>query len=347
MCSSGTTGLPKAVCLSHASCIDRYDAFPWINSDDVVLCFSSLYWVSGVWILLYSTMSNATRIITTEPYSPEKFLKFIEEYKVTYIFSSAYQLTSSSKCDDLSRRDLSSMKVLIAGGSRVVPEAVAKINASMTNGIVYVAYGMSEVNCFATINSTGEKHETVGRISPGLKVKIVNDDGQQLGVNETGEICVLTPTRFPGYYNDRNATVNLFDEDGYICTGDVGRFDEHGNLYMVDRKKDFIKYRNFMISPSEIEIFLLKSPEIKSVCIIGIDDQESGDLPAAAIILRENSIINENDIDELICKEFSDTRKLRGGIYFVSVLPTTPSGKLIRRKVKQQLTAIYKQKQNE
>ena len=132
------------------------------------------------------------------------------------------------------------------------------------------------------------------------KVKIIDDDGNRCGVHIDGEICIKTNYKFIGYYNNREATEELFDEENFIKTGDVGHFDEDGDLYIVDRKKDLLKYCNFQISPSEIDSYLIESSDIKSACVVGIPDPLVTDLPAAVVVRAQGSTITEEEIVNMV-----------------------------------------------
>lgn len=149
---------------------------------------------------------------------------------------------------------------------------------------------------------------------------------------------------FSGYYGNKAATDALYDSEGFIQTGDIGHFDKDGLLYVTDRKKDFIKYCNYMISPSEIEDFLVGCPDVASVCVVGITDRFAGDLPAAVIVRERKSAITEQEISEMVEKKFADSRKLRGGVYFVDALPLTASNKKQRQKAKLLATELYRAK---
>ncbi|XP_031639321.1 4-coumarate--CoA ligase 1-like [Contarinia nasturtii] len=335
-CSSGTTGLSKGVCLSHASLLSVMDRGTSINSSDVILCFSSLYWLSGIVFLFYGTLNGSTRIITTDAYAPELQLRFIEQYKVTVTMNAPHHLTLMLKSAAFAKTDLSSLKRQMTGGSRTPMIVKNEMNSCLPNGRVYVGYGLTEISGIAAIDDPLSKDkDTVGRLNVGIHVKIIDENGKRCGINVNGEICLKTNYKCLGYYENPKATNELFDSEGFILTGDVGHFDEHGYLYIVDRKKEFLKYCNSQISPSEIESFLIGSPHIKSVCVVGVPDDFAGDLPAAVVVKTEGSNITEKDVFDLVSEHYSDIYKLRGGVFFVDSLPATPSGKILRRKAKE------------
>lgn len=289
-------------------------------------------------------MYSSTVLSSIKIFSPELMLQLIEKYKVTGLISASHQMVLTVKCAAMATTDLSSVRHFIVGGSKVPLESSMTLQKYLPNGLVLNVYGMSEIFGLIAMNVLGVENEAVGQLVHGARVKIVDDDGNRLGIDRVGEVCVEKGCRFGGYYGDQERTNALYDAEGFLRTGDTGRFDQDGWLYLVDRKKDIIKYRNYMISPSEIESFLLKCPEIALVCVVGIKDLVSTDLPAAVVVRQKNSTISAEEISAMVAEAFADSRKLRGGVYFVDSLPVTPSGKLIRREVKTQATKLYEQK---
>lgn len=336
VCSSGSTGLPKAIALSHEIFQNRM-ATAKLDPEDVCFCYSSLYWLSGINSLLYCTKAAITRIITTEAFSPPHCLELIERHKVTKFFASVYQLIVLAKLNEVTNRDISSIRLVATSGCKVPFDAIVGFSKHIPNGRVAINYGLSELSGTIAATIAKPKDESVGELLPGVKVKIIGNEGQRLGVNEVGEIRATSPSLFLGYYGSPNETRDIFDEEGFICTGDIGYFDEDGLLFVIDRLKDFIRYRSYSMSPSEIESFLIRSPGIESICISSLHDYESGELPAAVIVRTENSKISEDEICDLVAEKFCDWKKLRGGVHFVDSLPLTPSGKVLRREVKRML----------
>ncbi|XP_055308228.1 probable 4-coumarate--CoA ligase 1, partial [Sitodiplosis mosellana] len=307
VCSSGTTGLSKGVCLSHAALLDGFAHFDAFTSNDVLLSFSSLYWVTGWYMLLAGTIQGANRIITTETYDPEMHLRLIEQYKVTFGLNSPTHLTLLSKSDHLDQTDLSSLRFLIVAGGKCSFQVQNRINSRLPN---------------------------VGQIVSFCSIKIIDDNGNRCGVGEDGEICFKTNYKFIGYYGNQKATDESADNEGFFLTADIGHFDEDGNLYIVDRKKDFIKYCNLQISPSQIESYLVESPKIEAACIVGLPEEVAGELPTAFIVRGNKLNISEKEVYDMVAGHFADYCKLRGGVHFVDSLPMTPSGKILRRKVR-------------
>lgn len=245
------------------------------------------------------TLNGATRIITTETFRPELYFRIIEQYKVTFAMSSPHHLALILKSERLHHTDLSSMRMQWVAGGKCSYQMQHEMNAVLPNGKVHTLYGLTEAHWAITFNLNLK--DCVGQLLSCFQVKIVDDDGNRCGIGENGEICFKANYRFLGYYGNQTATEEIFDEEGFVMTADIGHFDEDGDLYVVDRKKDLIKYCGFQISPSQIESFLMESKDIKSVCIVGIPDQTiDTDLPTAFVIRAENSTITESDINDMV-----------------------------------------------
>lgn len=174
----------------------------------------------------------------------------------------------------------------------------------LPNGDIYVTYGLIETCGGVTINYP-RKPGTIGHLTEGMRVKIINEDGEKCGLNESGEICMQAPVPFLGYFDDEESTANAFDSDGWFLTGDIGHFDEEGYLWLVGRKKDIFKYCGLHITPSEIEDIIMNHPAIAQVCVVGIPDLISLHLPAAVCVRLESSAVSEEDIANLVTRKFA------------------------------------------
>lgn len=272
-------------------------AFDVCTSDDVLLSISSLQWISGNNTLLLGTLSGATRIITSQSFSPNVMFRLIREYKVTVIISIAYHMIALLKSGQLPNEDLSSVKHFIVRGARAPFPMVNEFNTFLPNGKVNPALGMTEMCGVVTMNTNGS--DSAGQILSGYKFKIVDDDGNRCGVGTNGEICIKVPYKFLGYYQQQELSAATMDGEGFFLTGDIGFFDEDGNVHIIDRKKELILYE-FKISPFEIEQFLIRSPDIKSVCVIGVLSDLNMELPAAVIIREKYSRITEQEVSKMV-----------------------------------------------
>lgn len=286
--------------MSHAELLESVNRFPFISSNDVMLSFSSLYWISGIHTILFGTFSGGCRIITTSIFSPDLQLRLIEQYKITLLLNATHQIALIMKSDRLKQTDLSSLKYVLIGGSKVPFHLKTSFSQHIPNGNMMCSYGMSE-SCGIVCSDyppTMSK-DTVGRLLPRCCIKIIDENGDRCEIKTEGEICIKTVHKFIGYYGNQDATDEVLEDDGFIRTGDLGYFDDDNDLFVTGRKKDQLKYSNFPISPSEIDEHLTKLSDIEAACVVGIPDT-MGDLPAAIIVRTEGSNISEKDINDSI-----------------------------------------------
>lgn len=209
-----------------------------------------------------------------------------------------------SRSPHLSDADLTSIRYFVTVGSKMPDELCDRMKEYFPNGGIYGGYGMSEASGVITLNYPISRPMSVGRVSYGMEIKIVSEDSERCGTDENGEICLRPTCKFAGYYDNEEVTDSAFDTDGWFLTGDIGNFDADGYLYIVDRKKDILKYRNFQVSPTEIESILIKHPGIRHVTVIGIPDDESTELPAAVIVKQDNADLTEDEVKEMIAGTF-------------------------------------------
>lgn len=204
-----------------------------------MLSFSSVYWLSGVYHFLSSTFSCATRIITTDAYSPELYLELIGKYKVTRGFASTFQFIQMVKLDETTERNLSSVNLIVVGGSKVPNDIFNSFKEKFPNGTILVGYGLSELGGGISFEFPFTGDDSVGNLVSNVQAKIIDDNGNRLGINEIGEICAKKPNYFSGYYNDPESSAKLIDNEDFIRTGDVGRFDENGKLHILIVKRSY------------------------------------------------------------------------------------------------------------
>ena len=293
--------------------------------------------------LIHGTISGVTRVISNRPYAANDFLDIVERFKVNIILSPPSQIAMTLAEERIKETDLSSIELYMSGGSLVSYTLIEKFKKYAPNAVFIVGYGMSEV-CVWVAHQEMESTNSVGRLGVNIEVKIVDDDGNSLVEQQVGEICIRCPYHWCGYYNNPEATANIYKKDGWIHSGDIGYFDSEGRLYIVDRKKDILKYNNFHFYPAQIEKVIIELPEIIDACVVGIPDIMFSHLPAAAIVVRPNSNISEEYVYDYVASKLQHFEHLRGGVYIVESLPRTVSGKTIRRKVAELCENLYKQR---
>uniref|UniRef100_A0A1L8DZ42 Putative acyl-coa synthetase n=1 Tax=Nyssomyia neivai TaxID=330878 RepID=A0A1L8DZ42_9DIPT len=348
ICSSGTTGPAKGVAISHESlqvmfCSPAISFF--VQPNDTMFSFSSLYWISGYTTIFMSLFSGMIRIITTKPFTPELLITILKDYNVAIMMSAPAHAAQLVNSPALEKDSLAGLKSYMCGGSLVTKELNDKMRSYVTNGTFNIGYGMTEAGGVSAAIMPSSK-ASVGTLQGACTAKIIDEDDKQLGVGEVGEICVKTRTQFLGYYGNPKATKETLDRDGWIHTGDLGYFDEDGLLFISGRKKDILKYNNYHVTPSEIEQILETHPGVSQAVVVGIPDQVFTDLPAAVVVRKNGTSVTEDDLAQLIEKNVPDYKKLRGGVYFVNELPMTPSGKIKKIKVKDLAVSLFKASQS-
>lgn len=287
--------------------------------------FSNLYWMSGVIVLLVSTFQNCVRIIIKEPFSGKKLLEIIKERQLNTLFCTPAQL-QLLLLETFNHDDLKSMHAIHASGSIVHPSLISSFKVPVIS-----AYGATEIGGIAL----------AGKLSLGVQVKIVDDNGKRMGVGETGEICVKPVIPFLGYYNNPEETKKVY-KDGFWHSGDIGHFDDNGMLHIRERKSEIFRHNYFFIDPTDVERELQEGlPDIGLIAVVGIPNPQYVSLPAALIVKHPGSDLVEEMVHNYAKAHLPHYQYLRGGVYFVNELPMTANGKVLRKKVKEMVTSLF------
>ncbi|XP_030753772.1 4-coumarate--CoA ligase 1-like [Sitophilus oryzae] len=345
--SSGTTGLPKGICSSHKSIYHQGNLTNYagiINSNSIIVLFSTLYWVSAVLHLSGTILCGAARLICRS-FDPNDLWIYLDKYKVTYCFLApiqGYQMIAAGRPDDI---DTSSLTGLVTGGALFFSNKLSELRDLLPGAFVFQAFGMTEVSGLSTIfnlNKTKDRlllhyrPASCGRPVPGFNYKIVDPENDtNCGPNERGELRIQSEFILNGYYNQDSS--DAYDSDGWLRTGDIAYYDEDMCFYIVGRTKEMLKYRSWHVPPATLENVLEDHPAIKQSIVIGIPDEVDGDHPMALIILNESyqEEVSEEEIQEFVAERVNDTHKLRGGVKFLDSFPLTPTGKVKRKELKE------------
>lgn len=245
ICSSGTTGLSKGVCFSQAQVVSQLmRGFPCLTHQ-TIQSYSSVYWITGMACLVQGTIDGALRINTCKPFTPVSFFELIEKYKITGTFLSPSQIVACLESEAIHKAKLDSVKMCVTGGSLILEDIRSKFERKLgENARVMSMYGMTEIGSACTWSYHTTKAGSVGVLKDQNVAKIIDDDGNSLGPNEKGEICIKPPFSFLGYYNNEEETKRFRDSEGWMHSGDLGYFDNEGFLFITGRKKELIKYKN-------------------------------------------------------------------------------------------------------
>ncbi|MFH4980258.1 hypothetical protein AB6A40_006967 [Gnathostoma spinigerum] len=347
--SSGTTGRSKGVMISHQNLATATSVLfshvdkqvfartikDWSWKDDRTIAMLPFYHIYGCCMMLLSLFAGSTTI-TVRRFSSETFCKNIQHHKIRFLTVVPTLLTFLAKSPDVRSYDLTSVSVIVCGAAPAGKELIDAVFKRHPN-IRYImqGYGMTEVTAASHLPVPEQPIGSSGKLAPDFQMKIVNiDDGTECDVNEPGEIQLRSPTVMVGYFNRPSETAQIITEDGWLCTGDVGYVDENGFLFIVDRMKELIKVSGFQVAPAELEDILLKHPAISEVAVVGVPDQTGGELPKAFIVTRDGTQISEQEINDFMKDKVSHYKYLRGGVSFLSELPKSPVGKILRRRLR-------------
>ncbi len=340
--SSGTTGLPKGVLLSHKNLVcNAYQsvATARITAQDRMLIFLPLYHIYGIMLMGCAAMTGAT-IVLMERFEAGECLRLIQEQRITLLYTVPQVLATLSDWPRLHEFDVHTVRFAQCGAAPV-PPALARRFEERTNITVMTAYGLTEASPGTHSNPVYDprliKVETIGLPIHDTKQKIVDiQTGQvELGVGEEGELIVQGPQVMQGYWKAPEATAEAL-RDGWLYTGDIGWRDEEGYVTITDRKKELIKVKGFSVAPAQIEALLLEHPAVVDVAVIAKPHEEAGEVPKAFVVLRVGH--EHVSAAELIAwangklATFKNVREIE----FIDTIPRNPSGKILRRVLKQQ-----------
>jgi len=334
--TSGTTGNPKGVLLSHRNIVaDANGINAALNTDEnkTFLCFLPLFHVNAM-LTCTSSLEKGHQIVLRKQFSASEFWEVVDKFKVN--FWSAVPAVYQILLTDPTRQkyDLSSLEFGICGAAPLTEETMTRFQDTFGIPIVE-GYGLTEGTCVSTINPRDgvRKIGSIGLALPGQEVVILDEEGNEQPPNERGEICIKGDNVMKGYFNKPEATAETL-VDGYLRTGDVGIKDEDGYIFIVDRKKDMIIRGGENIYPKEIDNFLATHPKIQEVATVGVPDDTMGEEVKVFVIPLEDDLTEEDVID--FCKQNLATFKVPR---YVEILeddfPRSPIGKVLKKELRQ------------
>lgn len=341
--SSGTTGKPKGILHSEksrmASVVNVLADTP-ISEDDVMLNVSSLSHGSSLYFLV-CFIRGAKNVISSS-FEPESFYKTIEKERVTMTYLVPTVIGMLLDAGGHDKYDLSSLNLVIYAGSPLAPQKLKQAIRTYGN-IFHQVYGMGEAanvvtsfnkkdHLFFLKNSGDNDLLPAGRPSLLTEVKIVDEAHRELGVGEMGEIVIKSDQLMKGYYQLPELTKASF-HDGWFHTGDVGKKDEQGYLYVVERKKDMIISGGFNVYPTEVENAIYSHPAVSEVAVIGIPDEKWGEMIKAFVVLNPGMKVDEDEIIN-VCKENIASFKKPRLIEFLDALPRNANGKIMKQELR-------------
>ncbi|WP_436913788.1 AMP-binding protein [Acinetobacter schindleri] len=342
--TGGTTGVSKGAELSHRNILfniaqnstvfishfgDRY-----ATENEYVFCALPLYHIYGFTICLFSygLSRGFANVLIPNPRDLDALVDQYQKHPPTVFPGVNTMFNALAHHSRFRELDHSSLKTTTGGGASILKNT-AELWHEVTGCQIYEGYGLSETSPTATFNPPLSRRfsGTIGLPLAGTEILILNDEGKPVELNQAGEIAIRGPQVMKGYWQQPEATAQVFTKDGFFLTGDIGCMDEQGYITILDRKKDMILVSGFNVYPNELEGVLSKHPKILECAVIGIDDEKSGQVPKAFIVKQDETLTQDEVMTYL--KQQLTSYKLPKYIEFVSELPKSAVGKILRREL--------------
>jgi 4-coumarate--CoA ligase len=377
--SSGTTGTPKGVMLSHHNiasnvqqiCVSEGGNLTWDGSKtvsniplpekgqgDKILACLPFFHIYGLTILVHTPLYLGLTTIVMPKFEIEKWCQLVQTHRITFSYIVPPMVVLLSKHPKIPSYDLSSIRMTNSGAAPLTRELIESVY--MRTGIrIKQGYGLSETSP-TTHQQRWEDWQSgigsTGWMLPNMEMKFCavpgaegeSDGTKELPKGQIGELYVRGPNVFLGYHKKPEATAGCLSVDGWFRTGDVGYVNERGNLYITDRVKELIKYKGFQVPPAELEGYLVDNEMVDDVAVVGVESEELGTEVPRAYIVRKGGMKavqrgDEEKIASWLAAKVANHKKLRGGVKFVEAVPKNASGKILRRILKENARKEYKE----
>ncbi|HVV68343.1 MAG TPA: AMP-binding protein [Gammaproteobacteria bacterium] len=340
--TGGTTGVPKAAILTHGNMLANVmQAITFVNAGsiinkgkDTVIVPLPLYHIFSLTVCALSFLRLGCKAsLITNPRDLKAFIKELARTRYEVMVGINTLFNALMHRAEFRKLSFNSLKLVITGGAPVL-KSVAVEWHKLTGVQILEGYGLTEASPIVTINPVNISHFTgsIGVPVPSTDVVIKDDNGYDLPVGQAGELCIKGPQVMQGYWNNAAETSKVFTEDGWLKSGDIAKFDEQGFLYLVDRKKDMILVSGFNVYPNEIEDVLTSHPGILETAVIGIANDLTGEAVKAFVVKKDPLLTAEQII--AFCREKLTGYKIPKDIEFVSELPKSNVGKVLRKELR-------------
>jgi 4-coumarate--CoA ligase len=332
--SSGTTGLAKGVMLSHrnlvANIAQTLAAIP-VEPDDRFVAVLPFFHIYGMQVLLNCGLRSGATIVTMPRFDLEQFLTLHQQHRLTRAFVAPPMVVALAKHPLVDRFDLSSLTWINSGAAPLSAELAIECGARLDCEVVQ-GYGMTELSPVTHATPPGQfKPGSVGVTLPNTEVNVIDTvTGAECGLGADGEIWIRGPQVMKGYLNNETATSATIDADNWLHTGDIGHLDADGHLFVVDRLKELIKFKGFQVPPAELEALLLTHPAVADAAVIGLPDDEAGEVPAAFVVLKAGAVVSADEISSFVAERVASYKQIRH-VTFVDAIPKSAAGKILRR----------------
>ncbi|KAK8751129.1 hypothetical protein OTU49_013101, partial [Cherax quadricarinatus] len=342
--SSGTTGNPKGVSLSHRALAANVNMIvhPSVfvpretteSYQESFLCYLPFFHIYGILVKILVGLRRGIKLVCVPKFNPDIFVKDVKQHKVRLLHTVPSVLNFLNHSPWSTPEALASVDAVLCGAAPVLATSATVFREKIKKHIFFQeGYGLTEVLITNLTPLEREKIGWCGLVLPGVSAKIIDTlTGQILSHNQSGEICIKSPTMMSGYFHNKEATAATIDSEGWLHTGDIGCYDEQGYFTILDRTKEMIKVKALQVVPSELENVILKHPNVVEVGVVGVPDDRLGEAPRAYVVVSAPT--SEAEIKEFVERKVAPYKKLVGGVVFVKEIPKNATGKLLRRELK-------------
>jgi len=333
--TSGTTGKPKGALLTHSNLMWNAEISSQLHdlgTGDVLLGALPLFHSFGQTCVLNAAVRRGATVELLPRFDPEVALELIEKRKVTKFFGVPTMFVAMLNTPGINTRDVSSLDLCVSGGSACAVETLREAQERLAR--VLEGYGLSETSPVACFNhlENESKPGSIGTPLYGVDMAIIDDEGNQLGDDEVGEIVIRGHNVMAGYHERPEATAEAIDANGWFRTGDMARRDSDGYYYIVDRKKDLVIRGGYNVYPREIEEVLYEHPSILEAAVIGIPHEELGEEIAAVVVAKPGHTLDVGEVQAFV-KERVAAYKYPRHVVIIDELPKGPTGKILKREI--------------
>jgi acyl-CoA synthetase (AMP-forming)/AMP-acid ligase II len=338
--SSGTTGLMKGVMLTHRNLVanieQAWNSMP-LGPDDTLVGLLPYFHIYGQTVVLNMGLAKGSTIVNMQRFDCGELIRIIEEYGVTWLHVAPPVILQIATTADVEGHDLSKLKLVISGAAPLdadlASRAEERIGAPIRQG-----YGMTELSPVSHKSRLARVEETprgsIGALIPNTEARLVDPETEEdVGEGEEGEIWVRGPQVMKGYLNNPEATAEIFTGDGWLRTGDIGRVDENGFFYIVDRLKELIKYKGYQVAPAELEAVLVSHPRVMDAGVIGVRNEDGEEVPKACVVVEDG--LEGDELIAYVSERVAPYKRVRE-VEFVDEVPKSASGKILRRLLREQ-----------
>jgi 4-coumarate--CoA ligase len=343
--SSGTTGRPKGVMLTHTNLVANVaqSRAIGVGADDVVPCVLPFFHIYGMTVLLNLALSTRARLVTLPRFDLAQYLGVIQEHRATFLFVAPPIALALAKHPLVDSYDVSSVRAVLSGAAPFGESLAGAVRERLGEHLrVLQGYGMTEMSPVShciPFDRPDIPSGSVGLLVAGMEAKIVDPaTGAEIeqpaeGVSDPGELLCRGPNVMVGYLGNPEATASTLEADGFMHTGDIVTVDAGGVFQVVDRLKELIKYKGYQVPPAELEALLLSHPQIADVAVIGLPDEEAGEIPKAFVVPVPGASLTEGEVIAFVAEQVAPYKKVRS-VEFIEAVPKSASGKILRKDLR-------------